>query len=73
MTGGRSGAGGVSCRMSHAEDTVRKFLRQRLASYKVPRRVVFVREEELSLTGSAKVKAGDLRKLVGTRLNGVPK
>ena len=50
------------------EASVREFLRQRLASYKVPRRVLFFREDELSMTGSAKVKAGALRELVARRL-----
>lgn len=51
------------------EATVRDFLKQRLASYKVPRRVLFVTEDEISLTGSSKVKAGALRELVSKRLS----
>lgn len=51
------------------EASVREFLRQRLASYKVPRRVLFFREGELSMTGSAKVKANALRELVARRLS----
>ena len=63
----------VACAVTHAgaaldEASVREFLRQRLASYKVPRRVLFFREDELSMTGSAKVKAGALRELVATLL-----
>jgi fatty-acyl-CoA synthase len=50
------------------EETVRGFLKERLASYKVPRRVLFVTEEDLSLTGSAKVKLGALRELAAKRL-----
>jgi fatty-acyl-CoA synthase len=50
------------------EAAIREFLKGRLASYKVPRRVVFVREDELALTGSAKVKLSELRKLAMTRL-----
>jgi len=42
---------------------IQSFLRERLASYKVPRRVLFLREDDLSLTGSAKIKPGELRKL----------
>lgn len=67
----------VSCIVPHDganldEEAVRNFLKHQLASYKVPRRVLFVHEEELSLTSSAKVKAGDLRKLVASRLNADP-
>ena len=41
--------------------------KERLASYKVPRRVLFLREDELAMTGSEKVKAGALRELAGSR------
>ena len=63
----------VACAVTHDgvavdEATVRDFLRQRLASYKVPRRVLFFREDELSMTGSAKVRAGALRELAARRL-----
>jgi fatty-acyl-CoA synthase len=63
----------VSCIVPHGgirldQDGVRDFLKQRLASYKVPRRILFVREEELTLTGSAKIRAGALRELVTKRL-----
>ena len=50
------------------ETSIRNFLKERLASYKVPRRVLFFADEELSLTGSAKIKAGDLRQLASERL-----
>lgn len=50
------------------EDGVRSFLRGRIASYKIPRRVVFVREEELSLTGNAKPRPEELRTLAASRL-----
>jgi fatty-acyl-CoA synthase len=53
---------------SLTEATVRDFLKQRLASYKVPRRVLFVDETDLSLTGSAKVKTSALRELAAKRL-----
>jgi fatty-acyl-CoA synthase len=63
----------VACVVSHDgaeldERAIREFVRARLASYKTPRRVLFVGEEELSLTGSAKVKAKDLRELAAKRL-----
>jgi fatty-acyl-CoA synthase len=63
----------VSCVVPHdgatlEEAAIREFLKDRLASYKVPRRVLFFREEELSMTGSAKVKSGSLRELAAKRL-----
>ncbi len=63
----------VACAVPHEgvaldEAAIRDFLRERLASYKVPRRVLLFREEELSLTGSAKVKSGALRDLAAKRL-----
>jgi acyl-CoA synthetase (AMP-forming)/AMP-acid ligase II len=51
-----------------SEEAVRDFARQKLASYKVPRRVLFFSEGEVQLTGSAKVKTADLRALVAKRL-----
>ncbi len=51
-----------------AEDSVRAFTKEQLASYKVPRRVLFFAEEELATTGSAKIKAGELRELAAARL-----
>jgi acyl-CoA synthetase (AMP-forming)/AMP-acid ligase II len=50
------------------EAQVQRFLRERLASYKTPRRVVFVGEDDLSLTGSAKVRTSALRELAAKRL-----
>ena len=66
----------VACAVPHEgvsldEAAIRSFLRERLASYKVPRRVLLFREEELSLTGSAKVKSGALRDLAAARLSEV--
>jgi fatty-acyl-CoA synthase len=52
------------------EAGIRDFLKERLASYKVPRRVLFFREDELSMTGSAKVKSSSLRELAAKRLKG---
>ena len=64
----------VACIVAHegadlTEAELRVFAKEFLASYKVPRRVLFVREDELKLTGSAKVKLGDLRELASTRLD----
>jgi len=50
------------------EAAVRSFLKERLAVYKVPRRVLFVDEADVLLTGSAKIKAGALRELLSKRL-----
>jgi fatty-acyl-CoA synthase len=63
----------VACIVPHEgtaldEATVRNFVRDKLASYKVPRRVLFFGEGDLQLTGSAKVKTGDLRNLAAKTL-----
>ena len=50
------------------EAAVRDFARVKLASYKAPRRVLFFSESDLALTGSAKVKTADLRKVVAAIL-----
>ena len=65
----------VSCIVPHEgqqidEETVRDFLKERLASYKVPRRVLFFREDEISTTGSAKIKSDDVRELAIRKLSG---
>jgi len=49
-------------------DEIRGFAKERLASYKVPRKVLFFAESELELTGSAKVKSSELRTLAAKRL-----
>jgi acyl-CoA synthetase (AMP-forming)/AMP-acid ligase II len=51
-----------------AEEDVRSFLRGRLASYKIPRRVIFVDEKELTLTGNQKIRPEDLRALAGAKI-----
>jgi fatty-acyl-CoA synthase len=50
------------------EQIVRGFAMAKLASYKVPRHVLFFSESELVFTGSAKVKTGDLRSLATSRV-----
>jgi acyl-CoA synthetase (AMP-forming)/AMP-acid ligase II len=50
------------------EQRVRSFVAERLSSYKVPRRVLFVQETDLTLTGSNKVKTAPLRELATQRL-----
>jgi len=50
-------------------EEIRAFLRQKLASYKVPRHVLIFREDEFALTGNAKIKSGELKQLAANRLN----
>lgn len=50
------------------EDDVRQYARRSLASYKVPRRVLFFEEADLKTTGSAKIKTADLRELAAKRM-----
>ena len=64
----------VSCVVTHENETldegqVQARLREKLASYKVPRRVLFFTPAELQLTGSAKIKTADLRELAAMRLS----
>jgi fatty-acyl-CoA synthase len=68
----------VSCVVLHEsasvdEEMVRSFARQKLASYKVPRRILFFSDGELQMTGSAKVKTADLRSLAAQRLEAAKK
>ncbi|MGW1739331.1 class I adenylate-forming enzyme family protein [Nocardia sp. NPDC001965] len=63
----------VACVVPHPGRTldpgeIREHLRARLASYKVPREILFFTEEDLALTGSAKIKSSDLRRLAAQRL-----
>ena len=50
------------------EDELRAFAKQTLASYKVPRRVLFFSEDDLPMTGSNKIRRPELKKLVVERL-----
>ena len=62
----------MSCRTMSASvdaDEIRAFLRERLASYKVPRHVLFFHEDDIALTGSDKIKSGELRDLATKRLS----
>jgi len=63
----------VTCIVPHEGATldeagVRAFAKESLASYKVPRRVLFFGADELEMTGSAKIKTADLKALVVRRL-----
>ena len=48
--------------------SIQDFAKEKLASYKVPRRVLFVEESDLKTTGSSKIKTADLRSLAAERL-----
>lgn len=63
----------VACIVPHTgihldTEEIRTFAKARLASYKVPRAVLFFDEADLTLTGSAKIKSSDLRELAAKRL-----
>lgn len=63
----------VSCIVPHEgvsleEAAIRNFAKEKLASYKLPRRVLFVEESDLETTGSSKIKTAELRKLAAERL-----
>lgn len=64
----------VACVVPHEgasveADEIRKYLREQLASYKVPRHVLFFCEAEIALTGSNKIKSDQLRDLAAARLS----
>lgn len=64
----------VTCVVAHdgsdlQEEDIRTFARSQLASYKVPRRILFLDESDIELTGSAKVKTVSLRQLANDRIN----
>ena len=50
------------------EDEVRAALREKLAAYKVPRRVLFFAIDDYPLTSTGKVKDKDLRELTAARM-----
>jgi fatty-acyl-CoA synthase len=67
----------VTCIVAHegvmlTEDQVRDFAKTKLASYKVPRRVIFPSHAEWQLTGTAKIKTAELRKLAAQMLDANP-
>ncbi|MBW8752744.1 MAG: acyl--CoA ligase [Sphingomonadales bacterium] len=49
------------------EDVI-AFLKAKLASYKVPRKVIFVSDEDLGLTGTAKIKPAEARALAARKM-----
>jgi fatty-acyl-CoA synthase len=63
----------VSCVVPHDgagldAESLRAFLAERLASYKVPRHVLFFDTEDIALTGTAKIKSSEIRQLAAKRL-----
>ncbi|MGH9028441.1 MAG: class I adenylate-forming enzyme family protein [Acidimicrobiales bacterium] len=50
------------------QEDVRKFLKGKIASYKIPRHVLFFEKDDLVLTGNAKIKSDELRALAEARL-----
>ena len=65
----------VACIVKHTnadldEAAVRDFAKQKLASYKVPRRVLFFDEGDLAQTGTAKIKTAELRTTATARIEG---
>ena len=60
----------VAAEPGHAltgEDVI-AFLKAKLASYKVPRKVIFVSGEDLDLTGTAKIKPAEARALAARKM-----
>ena len=53
---------------SLSTEDIRQFARQFLAAYKVPKTILFMTEEELPMTGSAKVRRADVKAMVTRRL-----
>lgn len=64
----------VACVIPHdgadvGAEEIRSYLRTRLASYKVPRHVLFFADDDLTLTGNDKIRLDDLRELAAQRLS----
>jgi acyl-CoA synthetase (AMP-forming)/AMP-acid ligase II len=67
----------VSCIVPHdraelSADSITAFLKEQFASFKVPRAIVFLTEDEMNVTGSGKVKFRQLRDLAAKRLEASP-
>jgi acyl-CoA synthetase (AMP-forming)/AMP-acid ligase II len=50
-----------------SEDGLRAALRDALSSYKVPRRIVFITEDEIPRTATGKVKLHEVGQIIETR------
>jgi acyl-coenzyme A synthetase/AMP-(fatty) acid ligase len=55
---------------SPTEDGLRAALRDRLSSFKIPRRIVFITDEDVPRTATGKVRLAEVAQLVETRLGG---
>ena len=44
------------------------FRKEQLASYKVPRKVLFITEDDIDLTGTAKIKPAEARELAARKM-----
>lgn len=67
----------VSCIVPHdraelSADSITAFLKEQFASFKVPRAILFLTEDEMDVTGSGKVKFRQLRDLAAKRLEASP-
>ncbi len=51
-----------------AGDAIQAFVKAEVASFKVPRKVLFFRDEDYAITGNEKVKASVVRELAAARL-----
>lgn len=49
-------------------EEITRYLKARLTSFKVPREILFFRDDELDVTGSGKVKFEALRDIAAKRL-----
>lgn len=63
----------VGCIVPHegakiVEEDLRAFLKEKLASFKIPRRFLVLNEDEMAVTGNGKVKSDELRKLAAGKL-----
>jgi acyl-CoA synthetase (AMP-forming)/AMP-acid ligase II len=55
---------------SPTEDGLRAALRDRLSSFKIPRRIVFITDEDVPRTATGKVRLAEVAQLVEARLDG---
>jgi acyl-CoA synthetase (AMP-forming)/AMP-acid ligase II len=53
---------------SPSEDSIRTALRSTLSSYKIPRRIVFIRDEDVPRTATGKLKLAELGSLIASRI-----
>jgi acyl-CoA synthetase (AMP-forming)/AMP-acid ligase II len=50
------------------ESDIQAFVKAEVASFKVPRKVLFFRDEDYAITGNEKVKASVVKELAAARL-----